>query len=84
MGHLTHQSPNLQLLYNDARLIALFEALDELHTAASEGALPLFTPLPETEIVGWLQDLVFTAQETIAEIEKGGGHTRQPALRLVK
>lgn len=31
--------PNFQLLYNDARLAALFEALDELHGAVSEGEL---------------------------------------------
>jgi hypothetical protein len=85
MGHIIHQSSNLQVLYNDARLMALFQALDELHSAASDGELPAFTPLPETEIVGWLQDLVFTAQETIAEIESAHKPARQqPVLRLVK
>jgi hypothetical protein len=82
MGHIT---TNLQALYTDARLLALFQALDELHSAASDGELPAVTPLPESEVVGWLQDLVFTAQETIAEIEHSRKNTRpQPALRLVK
>ena len=85
MGHIIHQSSNLQVLYNDARLTALFQALDELHSAASDGELPAFSPVPESEIVGWLQDLVFTAQETIAEIEKARKPVQvQPALRLVK
>jgi len=85
MGHIIHQSSNLQVLYNDARLMALFQALDELHSAASDGELVEFSPLPESEIVGWLHELVFTAQETIAEIEKARQPVHmQPVLRLVK
>jgi hypothetical protein len=65
----THQS-NLQLLYNDARLVALFQAVDELHSAASDGEIQALTTLSRDEMVGWLRDLVYTAEETIAEIEK--------------
>lgn len=75
----THQS-QLQLLYNDARLSTLFQALDELHTAASDGDVHVLTTLTRDEMVGWLRDLVYTAEETIAEIEKGT--PKNPATRL--
>lgn len=62
--------PNLQLLYNDARLGTLLDALDELHTAASEGHLSEITTLKDAELMGWLYELVYTAQQTMEEIER--------------
>ncbi len=75
--------PNIQLLYTEARLVALFQALDELHSAASEDRLNTLTTASKVELVGWLHELVYTAQETIAEIEGRGG-SEKPALSLVK
>jgi hypothetical protein len=66
----TQQQLNLQLLYNDARLQSLFGALDELHSAASDGGLHTLTTLNQAELVGWLHELVYTAEQTIDEIEK--------------
>lgn len=77
------QIHQLQLLYNDARLADLFQALDELHSAASEGQLQVVTGLNNAEMLGWLREFVYTAQETIAEIE-GGDTNPQPSLMLVK
>jgi hypothetical protein len=81
----SHQ-PHLQLLYNEVRLDILLQALDELHTAASDGHLTEVTTLSNAEIIGWLNDLAYTAQETIAEIRKGEGAypAGTPHLRLVK
>ncbi len=80
----SHQ-PNLQLLYNEVRLANLFQVLDELHTAASDGQLQTLTTLSSAEIVGWLNELTYTAQETIAEISNGERTTNgAPHLRLVK
>jgi hypothetical protein len=75
--------PQIQLLYTEARLVALFQALDELHSAASEDRLNAITTVSKVELVGWLHELVYTAQETIAEIEGRAG-SEQPALSLVK
>jgi hypothetical protein len=75
--------PQIQLLYTEARLVALFQALDELHTAASEDRLHTLTTVSKVELVGWLHELVYTAQETIGEIEGRGG-SEHPALSLVK
>ncbi len=67
------QRLTLKLLYTDARLADLLQAVDELHTAASEDLLAQVTPLTAQDMIGWLKDLVYTAEETIAEIEQ-----RQP------
>jgi gluconate kinase len=78
-----HQ-PNFQIVYNDARLAGLFQSLDELHTAASEGHLATTTPLNHAELVGWLQELIYVAEQTIVEIEDQEATTSPPHLRIVK
>ena len=47
----------------------LFNRLDLLHDLASEGRLVEATPLNASEVVGWLEDIIFTAEETIREID---------------
>jgi hypothetical protein len=73
-------------LLTDAGLEAVFEVFDDLHDAASEGQLQELTALDNRELVGWLRELVFTAQETISEIENRSARTarQEPFLRLVK
>ncbi len=61
--------PNLQLLYNEARLSGLLEALDELHSAASDGNVRAVTPLSNAELTSWLYEIIYTAQEAMSEIE---------------
>lgn len=78
-----HQ-PNFQIVYNDAHLAGLFQSLDELHTAASEGYLATTTPLARSELVGWLQELIYVAEQTIVEIEDQEAITNPPHLRIVK
>lgn len=80
----THQQANIHYLLNDARLAAAFEALDDLHDAAAEGALHTVTSLNKGELLGWLRDLVYTAQETIEEIENGKKVYAVPPLRMIK
>lgn len=78
-----HQ-PNFQIIYNDTRLAGLFQSLDELHSAASEGRLQNVTPLTNAELIGWLQELMYVAEETIAEIEEQDAQPAVPHLRIVK
>jgi hypothetical protein len=73
---------NLQLLYNDGRLGNLLDTLDELHTAASEGSLRQITTVSDAELVGWLYEVMYTAQEIMAEIETHH-EQREPELTLV-
>jgi hypothetical protein len=78
----THQHAT-QTFFIDPRLAAAFELLDELHTAASEGELGLFTPMSTTDVVDWLHEFAYTAHEALVEIEKRSAATA-PHLRLVK
>ncbi len=61
---------HLQLLFNDARMGNLMDTLDELHSAASEGRLQQVTTLTNAEMIGWLYELVYTATEAMAEIQR--------------
>lgn len=80
----THQQPNIHYLLNDTRLAAALEAIDDLHDAATDGTLSSTTSLTKRELVCWLRDLVYTAQETITELENGKKRAVVPPLRLVK
>jgi succinylglutamate desuccinylase len=60
---------NMDTRISDARMAAFFELVDDLHTAVTDGELDQVTTLPQRELVGWLRELVYTAQETITELE---------------
>lgn len=59
----------LNTLYTDARFELLFLALDTLHDAASEGRTHQVTALSKDELIGWLKEIAYTANETIRELE---------------
>ncbi len=65
--------PNLQLLYNEGRLSALLDALDELHSAASDNRLNAVTPLSKAELKSWLYEIIYTASEAMSEIDNSDG-----------
>lgn len=48
---------------------SIFNAVDRLHDAASSGKLSEVTNLNTEDVIGWLQDIVYTANETIHELE---------------
>jgi len=60
----------LQALFTQARFESIFNAVDRLHDAASAEKLSEVTNLTPEEVIGWLQDIVYTANETIQEIEE--------------
>jgi len=59
----------LQALFTDARFESIFSAVDRLHDAASGGTLAEVTNLSVDEVIGWLQDITYTANETIRELQ---------------
>ncbi len=59
----------LQALFTDARFESIFNAMDRLHDAASSGKLAEVTNLSADEVIGWLQDIAYTANETIRELK---------------
>lgn len=75
--------PNLQLLYNESRLSTLLDALDELHSAASDGNVLSVTTMSNAELMGWLREVIYTARETMEEIEENNSQ-REVGLSLVR
>jgi ABC-type transporter Mla subunit MlaD len=57
----------------EGQLDRLLAALDDLHSAVSDGTLSAVTTLSRQELVGWLNDLIYTASETLDELADHGG-----------
>jgi hypothetical protein len=74
---------NRQLMYTEARLAWLLEAVDDLHTAMADGTLGSVTTLPQAEVVEFLYEVIYVARETLDEIETKRAAT-QPKLALVR
>ena len=75
----------LTMLNQDLRIRELYDVLDTLHGAASDNALPAVTSMDNAELVDWLRELIYTAQETINEIEKTAANQRpEPILRILE
>ncbi len=55
--------------FSDDAFADLFARFDRLHDLAGEGRIAEATPLRSTEVIGWLEDIIFTAEETIREID---------------
>lgn len=64
------QNQKVTVLYQDNYMANLFEGLDRLHSAASEDRLNEITSLSAQEMTSWLQELIYTAQETIYEVNR--------------
>jgi hypothetical protein len=48
----------------------LFLALDSLHDAVSEQRVSKVSSVAPADMVGWLEDIIYTAQEAIVEIRE--------------
>lgn len=77
-----NQTPQtqIQLLPRNNRLDVAYETIDELHTAISEGQLDNLQGFTSRlDLLNWLRDVIYTAQETIEELESNqpsGAHLR--------
>lgn len=63
-------------------LDCMLELLDDLHSAVSENDPTVFAAMSETEMMNTLREMIYTAQETIAEIQ--AQRKARPILRLVE
>lgn len=60
----------IQLLPRNNRLDVAYETIDDLHTAISEGTWENFGDFQSRqELLNWLRDVIYTAQETLEELE---------------
>lgn len=58
----------LRRAYSAEGMEELFLRLDTLHDYAAAGRLPEITSLSDAELQGWLEDLIYTARETLHEL----------------
>lgn len=74
---------------NMNHLEEVLDFIDMLHTVASDSNLPDFAEMDESEMMNVLRDIIYTAQETIIELETSRAGKRQtwqrqqPVLRIV-
>ncbi len=59
--------------YSAEGMEELFLRLDLLHDYASAGRLGDATNLSRAELRGWLEELIYTARETLREMEERDG-----------
>jgi hypothetical protein len=71
------------IIDNRPDLYDLLETLDQLHSQASEGEATHATGMNRNELVALLQDIVYTAQETLQELSNHET-PRKPILRIVE
>jgi len=58
----------LRAPYDEAWFEMVFQALDHLHNAVSLDSPDNGSPLAPAEMVGWLDEIIYTAQEAVREI----------------
>jgi len=56
--------------YTEETFEALLQLMDALHDAAAVGELNQVSPLEAREVIGWLDDIIYTAEETIRELQR--------------
>ena len=58
--------------YSAEGMEEFFLRLDLLHDYAASGRLDEVTPLSRAALQGWLEEIIFTARETLHEMEQTG------------
>jgi hypothetical protein len=58
-----------QAKIGDVHLETVLTTLDRLHDAAAQQAIESETNLETKQLIGWLEDIIFTAQEALKELQ---------------
>lgn len=58
----------------DAHFELLLQLMDRIHDAAVMGEMAYHSALHVNEVKGWLDDIIFTAQEAVRELEDSAAH----------
>lgn len=66
--HMLHKM--LNELYTEAHFEALLQMMDRLHDAAAMGELEAVCMMDTREVMGWLDDIIYTAEETVRELRE--------------
>jgi hypothetical protein len=63
--------------FSDAHFEAMLEMIDRLHDAAAVNNVASVSALDARTIIGWLDDIIFTAEETIRELQVASGQANE-------
>ena len=71
LNKVTRTQTQIQLLPRTNRIDVAYETIDDLHSAICEGGSVdnLSDFQSRAELLNWLRDVIYTAQETITELE---------------
>lgn len=72
---------------HDTRRVGLDDVLayiDELHNAAADDQTEHFSGMTKTQVMNYLRDIIYTAQEAMHEIDATRGKQLTPILRIVE
>lgn len=69
---------------SEIQLESILQTLDRLHDAASEHELETVCSSDATTIKGWLEDIIFTAQEIISELQDAEAEAVPEATPILK
>lgn len=58
-----------QAKIGDVQLETVLMTLDRLHDASAKGDIDTETSVETKQLIGWLEDIIFTAQETLKELQ---------------
>ena len=58
-----------QAKISDVHLESVLTTLDRLHDASAQQTVCTETNMEPAQLVGWLEDIIFTAQETLKELQ---------------
>lgn len=64
----------------------VLDYIDQLHSVASDGDSNALNTMSEAEVMNYLREIIYTAEETLAEIEATRAHRNrkhQPVLRIL-
>ena len=56
--------------YTEAHFEAILQMIDRLHDAAALEDVQSVSLMDKRTIIGWLDDIIFTAEETIRELQE--------------
>ncbi len=69
---------------SELTLESVLQTLDRLHDAVVADNLETTCTLDRDTVIGWLEDIIYTAQETIGELQCDESHPAENVTEIVQ
>lgn len=66
---MERRTNNLTLMYNPSRLGDVLDALDDIHSAVSDGRMKQTTTVTAADLREWLGEIIYMASQTLEEMD---------------